>query len=76
MVKAAVPVAVEAPSALPSVTVQVSVAAAAEGNVPQFTLLTPVPAVTAVATTPAGSFSFTVADSPLAVPPLLPRPKV
>ena len=75
-VKAAVPVALDAANALLSVTVQLSVAPVAEGKVPQSTLLTPVPGVTALASTPAGSFSDIVADSPLAVPPLLPKPKV
>ena len=75
-VNAAVPVLVEAPKALLSVTVQVSNAPALDGRLPQFTALTPVPAVTDLATTPAGSCSLMVADKPLAVPPLLPRPKV
>lgn len=75
-VKAAVPAEVDAPSALLRVTVQVSSAPALEGRLPQLTLLTPVPAVTDLATTPDGNCSFTVADRPLAVPPLLPRPKV
>ena len=38
-----------------SVTLQLSSAPAADGSEPQFTVETPVPAVTAVATTPAGS---------------------
>ena len=75
-VKAAAPFA--APAARPelSVTVQVKVAPAAEGKLPQLTLLTPVPALTAVAVTPAGSFSEIVALRPDTVPPLLPRPRV
>ena len=40
---------------LESVTEQLSSAPALEGNVPQLTAETPAPAVTAVATTPAGS---------------------
>ena len=74
--KAAVPVAAFAASPEASVTVHVSVAPAADGKLPQSTDVTPVPALTAVATTPAGSTSFTVADVPDVVPPLLPRPSV
>ena len=76
MVNAAVPLAAPAANALDNVTEQESVAPAEEGNVPQLTADTPVPAVTAVATTPEGNFSDTVAEVPEAVPPLLPRPKV
>ena len=76
MVKAAAPLAAPAASALDSVTVQVNVAPAADGNVPQVTPDTPVPAVTAVATTPEGRTSLTVAEVPEAEPPLLPKPRV
>ena len=76
MVKAAAPLAAPAANALDKVTVQVNVAPAAEGNVPQLTLDTPVPAVTAVAITPAGKASLTVTLVPEAVPPLFPSPRV
>lgn len=72
----AVPAGAEAASALLRVTVHVSVAPALDGKLPQLTALTPVPADTDWATTPAGNVSLTVADRPLAVPPLLPRPRV
>ena len=75
-VNAAVPGAAPEAIALDKVTVHVSVAPAADGKLPQSTDVTPVPALTAVATTPAGSTSFTVADVPDVVPPLLPRPRV
>ena len=75
MVNATVPLL--APAARPpdSVTVQLN-NAPAELRFVQLTELTPVPAVAAVAVTLAGSWSFTVADVPDAVPPLLPRPIV
>lgn len=76
MVKAAVPSAEPAARPLDKVTVQVSVAPAAEGRLPQLTLETRVPLVTAVATTPEGSTSLTVTEVPEVMPPLLPRPRV
>ena len=63
-------------SPLLRVTLQLNKAPAAEGKVPQLTALTPLPAVTAVAITPAGSCSFRVALVPLVRPPLLPRVSV
>jgi hypothetical protein len=57
------------------VTEQVSVAPA-EFRLVQVTAETPEPAVAAVATTPAGSFSATVAEVPEVVEPLLPRVRV
>ena len=72
----AAPLAALAARPLVNVTVQVSRAPAVEGSVPQFTEVTPVPAVAAVATTPVGNWSFTVAEVPDVVPPLLPRPSV
>ncbi len=68
-VKAAV-----APLARPllRVTLQLSNAPALEGRLPQLTALTPLPAVTAVATTPAGSWSLRLALVPLVKSPLLP----
>ena len=76
ILKAAVPVALEAAIALLRVTVQVSSAPALEGKLPQLTAETPVTPAADRAITPAGSCSLMVADRPLAVPPLLPRPKV
>lgn len=76
IVKAAVPVLAPGASPALNVTEQVSVAPAVEGKEPQLTLLTPVPAVTAVATTPAGNLSFTVALVVEVVPPEFPRPNV
>jgi len=75
IVNAAVPLLAPAAKPLESVTVQLN-NAPAEFRFVQLTELTPVPAVAAVAVTPAGSWSFTVADVPDAVPPLLPRPIV
>src|SRR6266567_4197120 len=75
IVNAAVPLLAPAAKPLESVTVQLN-NAPAEFRFVQLTELTPVPAVAAVAVTPAGSWSFTVADVPDAVPPLLPRPMV
>ena len=75
MVNATVPLLAPAARPLDSVTVQFN-NAPAELRFVQLTELTPVPAVAAVAVTPAGSWSFTVADVPDAVPPLLPRPMV
>ena len=54
-VKTAAPLAVDAGIALVSVTAHDSNAPAAEGSAPQLTDETLVPAVTAVAITPAGS---------------------
>lgn len=76
MVKAAVPLAAPAAKPLDRVTVQVRVAPAAEGRPPQLTLETPAPGDTAVATTPLGKTSLTVAEVPEVTPPLLPRPSV
>ena len=76
IVNCAVPFAALAARPLLSVTEHDSSAAADEGSVPQFTLDTPVPALTAVAMTPVGSWSLTVADVPEVVPPLFPRPIV
>ena len=56
-----------------NVTAHVNAAPDVDGNVPQFTAETFVPGVTAVAITPAGNCSVTVADVPLAAPPLLPN---
>jgi hypothetical protein len=75
IVNAAVPFAVPAPNPLLNVTVQVSSAPAAAGN-PQLTDETPVPGATAVASTPAGNLSFTVADVAEVPVPALPRPNV
>lgn len=63
----------KAPAAIPadSVTVHRSVADAVLRLVHN-TLLTPLPAVAAVAVAPVGSLSSTVADVPLVTPPLLP----
>jgi hypothetical protein len=58
-----------------SVTEQVRVAPA-ELRLVQVTPDTPEPAVAAVAVTPAGSFSATVAEVPEVVEPLLPRVRV
>ena len=55
------------------VTVQVRAAPAADGRLPQLTPDTPLPAVTAVATTPAGKASLIVAEVPLVAVPLLPK---
>jgi hypothetical protein len=55
IVKSAAPLAADAARPDDSVTLQLSSAPAADGSEPQFTVETPVPAVTAVATTPAGS---------------------
>jgi hypothetical protein len=76
IVNAAVPV--DAPDASPDdkVTAQLNSAPADDGNVPQLTALTPVPAVTAVATTPAGNWSSTVVLVPEVEPPPLPSPNV
>jgi len=71
MVNAAVPLLAPAAKPLDSVTVQLN-NAPAEFRFVQLTELTPVPAVAAVAVTPAGSWSFTVAAVADAVPPLLP----
>src|SRR2546428_12781399 len=75
MVNAAVPSLAPAAKPLDSVTVQLN-NAPAEFRFVQLTELTPVPAVAAVAVTPAGSWSFTVADVPDAGPPLFPKPIV
>jgi hypothetical protein len=75
IVKAAVPFEALAASPLVSVTVQVS-RAPAEFRFVQLTDETPVPAVAAVAVTPEGSWSLTVAEVPEVVPPLLPSPIV
>ena len=75
MVNAAVPLEAFAARPLLSVTVQVS-RAPAEFRFVQLTEETPVPAVAAVAETPEGSWSFTVAEVPDVVPPLLPSPMV
>ena len=55
-------------------TVHDNVAPAEEGKVPQFTEPTPIPGVTAVATTPVGNFSeiFKLALEAEAPVPLLP----
>lgn len=76
IVNSAVPLALPDGKPAVSVSVHVSVAPAALGSAPQLTTLTPAPGATAVATTPAGNLSDTVALVPLAVPPLLPRPIV
>lgn len=75
MVKDAVPVG--APGAKPDdkVTLQAKVAPAAAGK-PQLTALTPVPAATELATTPAGSTSEIRTLVPDVVPPVFPRPSV
>src|SRR2546428_10634589 len=73
IVNAAVPLLAPAAKPLESVTVQLN-NAPAEFRFVQLTELTPVPAVDAVAVTPAGSWSFTGADVPDAAPPLFPRP--
>ena len=67
-----------APVANPAdrVSEQLKVAPAAEGKLPQDTLETPCPGVTAVATVPAGSTSATVADRPEVAVPLLPTVSV
>src|SRR2546427_13302454 len=75
IVNAAVPLLAPAAKPLDSVTVQLN-NAPAEFRFVQLTELTPVPAVAAVAVTPAGSWSFTVADVPDAAPPPFPRPIV
>jgi hypothetical protein len=75
IVNAAVPLVALAASPLLRVTVQVS-SAPAEFKFVQLTDDTPVPAVAAVAVMPVGSWSFTVADVPDVVPPLLPSPIV
>ena len=75
MVNAAVPVAEPELIADDNVTVHVNVAAATLRFV-QLTPDTPVPALTAVAVTPAGKASATVADRPEGTPPSLPRPSV
>src|SRR2546427_11016665 len=75
MVNAAVPLLAPAAKPLDSVTVQLN-NAPAEFRFVQLTELTPVPAVAAGAVTPAGSWSFTVADVPDAAPPLFPKPIV
>src|SRR2546426_9129923 len=75
MMNAAVPLLAPAAKPLESVTVQLN-NAPAEFRFVQLTELTPVPAVAAVAVTPAGSRSFTLAAVPDAGPPLLPRPVV
>ena len=74
--KAAVPAGADETSALDKVTLQLSKAPAADGKEPQLTALTPVPGVTAVATTPAGNCSEMRADVPEAEPPEFPRPNV
>src|SRR2546426_8920905 len=74
-VNGAVPLRAPAAKPLDSVTVQLN-KAPAEFRFVQLRELTRVPAVAAVAVTPAGSWSFTVADVPDAVPPPLPRPIV
>src|SRR5207244_7433416 len=74
-VNVAVPLLAPAAKPLDSVTVQLN-NAPAEFRFVQLTELTPVPAVAAVAVTPAGSWSFTVAAVADAVPPLLPMPIV
>ena len=56
-----------------SVTVQASSAPVALGIVPQSTAATLVPAVTAVADTPAGSWSAMTSVVPVAEVPLFPR---
>jgi hypothetical protein len=73
MVNFAVPFAAPAASPLDNPTVHVNSAPLDEGSPPQFTLLTPAPAVIAVATTPVGNWSFTVADVPEVAPPPFPR---
>ena len=55
---------------LVNVTVHVSNAPALDDNVPQLTADTPEPAATAVATTPAGNWSFSVTDVPEVVCPV------
>jgi hypothetical protein len=75
IVKLAAPFEALPASPLLSVTVQIS-SPPAELRFVQLTEETPVPAVAAVAVTPEGSWSFTVADVPELVPPLLPSPMV
>src|SRR2546427_9699015 len=75
MVNAAVPLLAPAAKPLDSVTVQLN-NAPAEVRFVQLTELTPVPAVAAVAVTPAGSWSFTVGDVPDVGPPPFPKPIV
>src|SRR2546426_12660168 len=75
IVNMAAPVLAPPAKPLDSVTVQLN-NAPAELRFVQLTELTPVPAVAAVAVTPAGSWSFTVADVPDAGPPPFPRPIV
>ncbi len=70
------PLLVFAAMPLLRVTAQLSSAPAVDGNVPQLTVLMPLTAVTAVATTPVGNCSLIVADVPDVLPPLLPRVKV
>ena len=72
MVNTAAPGAAPAPRAADSVTVHVRVADATL-RVAQVTLDTPLPTLAAVAVTPVGSLSATVADVPLGDPPSLPR---
>ncbi len=55
---------------LVNVTAQVSKSPADDGKVPQLTADTPEPAATAVATTPAGNWSFSVTDVPEVVCPV------
>ncbi len=55
-----------------SVTLQVSNAPAPDGKGPQLTDETPEPLITAVATTPAGSWSLTVAEVPVLFCPEFP----
>ena len=75
IVNVAVPFEALAASPLLRVTVQVR-SAPAEFRFVQLTEETPVPAVAAVAVTPEGSWSLTVAEVPVVVPPLLPSPIV
>ena len=75
IVNEAVPLLAPGAKPLESVTVQLN-NAPAEFRFVQLTELTPVPAVAAVAVTPAGSWSFTVADVPDVAPPLFPSPIV
>ncbi len=70
------PVLVLAAMPLLRLAVQLSNAPAVEGNVPQLTVLIPLTALTAVATTPAGSCSLIVAVVPDVLPPLLPSVSV